>query len=563
MIRFRNPGSDIRTHLDIIRLLSDTYRGRYFKLEDFAAAVSYQNLMTSYGFTGSTALSRGNAKDGSRNSPNMNVKMYAEIFRMLGWITSYRDTDSYPIVVTELGRQIANCPNPIALYDQCLLGISSPQEIMDVTYTEKVRFFLCVLRTLSELDGVMYKHELCMGPMSVNDIALEEFNNMLERLKETRASYTTYQENWVAFCASLNMKPVSVDNQTRFSKGVMTGCGWIEDCSTSKVYPPKKLKCFQLTDKGRQILRSTLELKDLRLDEFNSYSETEQDSLIRLGYYSLLKRAGFDVASVNGQLNEDYANTAHITEGRELLFSPYQILRRSRVDKALGLTTHYAEASTGQCKSHESIADNKAAPVMLVPQLRNGVNLLEDTLEDDFRAKIVAMNDASYCRKQIVEKLFNSEAHSNQDTFYPLVAALFRILGFECDASRAGDNGSRMDALIKAPGPAIAIEIKSPGEEEYISVKGVKQAVENKVILRARNQYQTDEDTASLVVGYKAPNDRAEVADLIESFYKAFGVYVAVIPFDTLLSLVVTAVLDGTTIEPEQFYMLKGIVQPA
>jgi hypothetical protein len=46
---------------------------------------------------------------------------------------------------------------------------------------------------------------------------------------------------------------------------------------------------------------------------------------------------------------------------------------------------------------------------------------------------------------------------------------------------------------------SIPIEIKSPGEEMELSVKALRQAVENKVILLSRNQFPTrrgDYDTS-------------------------------------------------------------------
>ena len=135
---------------------------------------------------------------------------------------------------------------------------------------------------------------------------------------------------------------------------------------------------------------------------------------------------------------------------------------------------------------------------------------------------------------------------------------MFNMLGFDCHVSRQGDNGSRMDAIIIGPGNAVPIEIKSPGEEEYISIKAVKQAAENKIILLSRKQYPTSVSATSLVVGYHAPNERAEVSSLIDAFKNAYGINVGVISYDVLLKLVVRAVIDGHTIKPDQLESIKG-----
>ncbi len=124
--------------------------------------------------------------------------------------------------------------------------------------------------------------------------------------------------------------------------------------------------------------------------------------------------------------------------------------------------------------------------------------------------------------------------------------------------SRQGDNGARWDAIITSPLPAIPIEIKSPGEEERISIKAVKQALENKIILLSRKTYNTTEEATSLVVGYKCPNKRAEVSSLISAIYEAYGYKIGVISLDVLLTLVVAKVLDGKSVSIIRLDEIKG-----
>lgn len=559
MIKFRNSGTNLQTQLGIIRVLAAEFDGMTFDLEDFASAVANSDLMTAYGFTGNTALARGNANEQSRNSPLMNAKMYAEILRQLGWVSSYSDDAAYPIIVTELGKYVAESMSPIGLLEQSLLGICNPQEAIDnIRYDEKVRFFSCALKTLSGLSGVMYKHELCMGPMSIDDVDVSQFSAMLNHLKNTRKSYSAYEVEWKAFCKRLGMKPSSVDNMTRFPCAAMESCGWIEKVRKSDVYPPKSLQCFQITDRGRKMLDDINKCYDLRLDEFNTYPDNIQKALIRLGFYEFLERAGYDLEPIFTTITSDRKVTSFITGGRSLLFSPFQVLKSTVVNEALGLATTYSTTSTRSAVSASTnFSGNTAVRLCSNQQLASQVSY--DQTESIVVAKIKSLHLQGLTKAEIIAVLFNQEKHSNQDTFYPLVAALFRILGFDCHDSRQGDNGSRMDALIKGPGPAIPIEIKSPGEEEYISVKAVRQAIENKVILLSRKAHPTDNQTASLVVGYNAPNERADVADLILAAKAYFGINVGVIPLDVLFNLVVDSVLDNKTVSPQELGELNGI----
>lgn len=52
------------------------------------------------------------------------------------------------------------------------------------------------------------------------------------------------------------------------------------------------------------------------------------------------------------------------------------------------------------------------------------------------------------------------------------------------------------------------VEIKSPTEEMHISVKAIRQALENKIILLSRKTYITTNKCSTYAVGYFPPNDR-------------------------------------------------------
>ncbi|MDD4380930.1 MAG: hypothetical protein PHR15_05565 [Atopobiaceae bacterium] len=410
----------------------------------------------------------------------------------------------------------------------------------------------------------MYKHELCMGPMSCNDVNQNDVQEMLDRLRSMRGSFRLYKSGWAQFCASLRMKEYSVDNQTRFPRAALAGCGWVEECMSKDIYPPSNMKCLRITDEGRKALSGISELKDLRLEEFNQCTGDVQDSLIRLGFYQLLGRSGYDLSIVQESLDRDADIAKDVTGGKELLFSPFQVLSCSRVNRALDIdTTGYRDAAA-ENKVQLSDRSPRATTMLLKANDDSSCKFSDGSRDAELlQSEIAAFAGNGASDEEIEEILFDRERHSNQDRFYPLIGAMFRILGFDCRVSRQGDNGSRMDAIIVGPGDAIPIEIKSPGEEELISVKGIKQAAENKIIMLSRQDYQTSADTVSLVVGYKAPNERAEVASLIEAFRSVFGINIGVISFDVLVGLVVECVTKQKTISVKQLQTLKGFANVA
>ena len=558
MIRFRNPGTQYTTQVQVFRELYKEYKDApSFDLDDMAATIAKTKLMTAYGYAGDAALALSNTENDSLNSTKMNAKMYAEVFRLLGWVTSAGD-NSYPLVFTYIGEHAALADDVLPLYEQCVLGINNPQEIMDVKYDEKVRFFKATLFSLQDLGGIMYKHELCLGPMSIDDLDKSQYNRMITYLKKLRGSYGRYQDAYQALCDDLGVKPTLPDNSTRLPIAFMKTCGWVESQRTRKLYPPKSLECLCLTQHGADLADSLREVKDLRMDEYYSYSEHTRNSLIRLGVYSMLLRAGYDTSPVQETMRQDQVVCADVLNGKELLFSPYQTLHRSVVDEALGIHREIAGTQTHtdvlpDIKRTDANVNNICLTIST-----NGAHSTSDVEVNSFVQQVLDAKRVGERKKDIIDKIFDDSITDTQTKFYPLVAMLFRVMGLDCQASRPGDNGARWDAIIVDSEESIPIEIKSPTEEQHLSLKAIRQALENKVILLSRGTHPTLPETTSLAVGYYLPNDRAEVTNLMSDFKTAFGYNIGIIDLKTLLTIAVTIVYDEKTFDISELNRLEG-----
>lgn len=558
MIRFRNPGTQYTTQVQVFRELYKEYKDApSFDLDDMAATIAKTKLMTAYGYAGDAALALSNTENDSLNSTKMNAKMYAEVFRLLGWVTSAGD-NSYPLVFTYIGEHAALADDVLPLYEQCVLGINNPQEIMDVKYDEKVRFFKATLFSLQDLGGIMYKHELCLGPMSIDDLDKSQYNRMITYLKKLRGSYGRYQDAYQALCDDLGVKPTLPDNSTRLPIAFMKTCGCVESQRTRKLYPPKSLECLCLTQHGADLANSLREVKDLRMDEYYSYPEHTRNSLIRLGVYSMLLRAGYDTSPVQETMRQDQVVCADVLNGKELLFSPYQTLHRSVVDEALGIHREIAGTQTHtdvlpDIKRTDANVNNICLTIST-----NGAHSTSDVEVNSFVQQVLDAKSVGERKKDIIDKIFDDSITDTQTKFYPLVAMLFRVMGLDCQASRPGDNGARWDAIIVDSEESIPIEIKSPTEEQHLSLKAIRQALENKVILLSRGTHPTLPETTSLAVGYYLPNDRAEVTNLMSDFKTAFGHNIGIIDLKTLLTIAVTIVYDEKTFDISELNRLEG-----
>ncbi len=567
MIRFRNPGTQYSTQIQVIKqLYSALGKQANFTLDDMAVVIAQSKLMTAYGYAGDDAIRLSHTEQESMNSAKMNAKMYAEVFRMLGWVTPYSTDASYPLVFTYIGIHVALSEGDCSsLYEQCVLGINNPTQLTDnMSYTEKVRFFKCALRTFIDLGGIMYKHELCLGPMSVNDENETEYQKMLGFIRSIRGDKARLVRAFANLAKSLGMKLDPVDNCTRLPIAFMKSCNWVESVNDRSLYG-RSMSCLRITEHGREVYNAIKDMCDLRLDRFEKLDTEKQDAVIRLGTYSMLQRAGYDMSSVEETMQADKAICGDVLGGKELLFSPCQTVRRQRVESALGIQLGVGSESQYSIDTFDStVQDREALATMQIWDLNipegAATELLTEPEDIEFLNHVNELKSRGYSSTKIVELLFTHYITATQTTFYPLIATLFKVMGFKCSFSRPGDNGARWDAIIDDPIRSIPIEIKSPTEEQHISIKAIRQALENKIILLSRRTHATTPEVSSLAVGYYLPNERAEVSRLISDIKATYGYKIGVIDLNSLLSLAISILVDKTGFDKEQLYRLEGLM---
>ncbi len=555
--RIPNPVSDLTIFLRVFRDVHEVLKDYgCFGLDDISQAMISKNNVTSQGAIGEEALKRSTREDRSRDPIYNQSKAYAELFRTLGWIQSTGSQLNYSFSL--LGEHIARAANPSLLLKECLLGIAYPNEVLGVQSNQTVRVIAGILLAMKSL-GSISRDELMAGPMSIdNDSSKTNFEQMTNQLAESRLT-TGNLDDWIDAIASrrgISRKP-TMENYTRFPIAALVWSGWGEKRnSRGAIY---------ITDAGKEMAEKLEKSQDMRLVDFNNLENEIKPSFIRWTFYSMLSRAGFDIDPIMDALKEDenllVANNFNINN--EIYFSPFQQLSRETIQKWVPEFISDLDSSFEKTQQTINVNSSDRKTTSLRAKL-----VFESSLQD------LAYSDAtSMLRKEIADaivqfhnielvadSLMSKYKCSNKDTFYPLVVNLLCILGFNCKISRGGQNYERADAIILDEEKSIPIEIKSPGEESEISVKGIRQALENKIILLSRKNYPTDKDTTSLVIGFNPPNDRSEVHELIENIWNAFGVRVGVIDFRSLLTMAIHAEKNGKKLSIKDFNLLLGVI---
>lgn len=561
--RFPNPVSNIDMFIDIFKrtypILSIK---KYFSLYDMELAMIKENLVSSEGFTGIKAFAKSLREDASKDPIYNQAKMCAELYRILGWISSSPDK-SLIFTITELGRIVAsNDIDNKVVFKECIMGIADENLIIEKKDGLEMRPFKYFLNTIRNLDNKICKLELIYGPYRYPD---KNIDKAIKDIKAVRGDTALLLNNILEFGKKNKIQKNTMENYTRFPIATLDYLNWVTKEKSQELYPEiKNMVVMTLTDQGLVDSDYYNRLRDIRIEEFNALTEEQKKALVYISFCHQLKRINI-AYDFNQELMIRYENLLREVYDlkQEFLFSPYQMLPETYVNDVLHIKKIHSSSDLpikkndllNSVESYEEITTRYITEIKFQTILNEIPSKLKRT---EIYHDIIYLKD--YEVKEIVHRLMKKYENSNKDIFYPLIGDLFCILGFDCKVSRNGTNYERYDAIIIDRENSIPIEIKSPREEINISVKAVRQALENKIILISREIFPTVKETSSFVVGYKLPNERAEVITLIDDIKKTFGFNIGILDFESLLRMVIHKVLLNKVVIGNELYVLKGMV---
>ncbi|EKZ4940815.1 hypothetical protein QNZ39_003219, partial [Listeria monocytogenes] len=251
MIRFRNPVSDMNIVIGVFKKLYLEFSNiEYFDLDNIAEFFAREQLASSSGYIGDEALKRSySIPDDSRKSMKMQAKSYSELYRFLGWITS--EEQALQFSFTFLGIHIALAGNASKqLFEQCLLGVSYPNHVLNVKFNDINKPFVNMLLFAEQLDGKINRDEILLGPMNLSDgydqDEIDSKINFISELRKTR-SIKKLNEKIQELSDANSMATNSVRNLTRFPLSALKFTGWFDEESL-KIYGTSK-PFLVLTDK--------------------------------------------------------------------------------------------------------------------------------------------------------------------------------------------------------------------------------------------------------------------------------------------------------------------------
>lgn len=338
-LRFPNPGSDIPRMIHNYRLIfeaSERDGVDMFDLDYMTGVLTDNFQASSRGAVGAAARERSAQEDRSRDPLYNQLKMYSEVYRMLGWLRPGERRLEF--TTTILGAQIADdfADRPDLIYGlvrQCLLSVTFPNPATENIGVANHRPFSWLLRLAAELGGVITRHEMILGLLAVvDDLDPDALPNAVAGITRVRGGNRSVLDVAVErYAASANVQVNTLENYTRLPVGVLKSADveWATSGRTSGLYS-KPVEAVALTALGRGDAAWAASAIDIREAHLEGFDVDERAHFANYGHYAMLVRSGLELAMVQADLNRAAAGCPSILghfgvdSPGVLLYSPMQ-----------------------------------------------------------------------------------------------------------------------------------------------------------------------------------------------------------------------------------------------
>jgi hypothetical protein len=313
-----------------------------------------------------------------------------------------------------------------------------------------------------------------------------------------------------------------------------------------------------LTDKGKIIVKQIQESLNLNGNDISSLP-FDTKNISEYSLLSMFERAGFQVSDELSVFTELKQMLFTNYGKRTVFFSPYQFFSKSELEKLF--PNHITDSTTTKIVTEiEGYNKNelrlfKSERIIAQKESKQQKN---DSLKKILLSRLKNSNGNTNLATEI---FINDIYRMKQHDFYPFVAGL---LGFIFDREAfpppAGNNNMRYDVMIPDDNYSIPVEVKSPTEEEMLSVKAIRQALENKILLLARKPFKTSFEVSSFALGFKIPNDRSDVYKLIDEVHKVYKINIAIMDIHILIKAAFNCALSQAYYDVSDFKNVKGVI---
>lgn len=548
-IQLQNQGNIISN----IRLLYEMQNSEgyadtqgYFTKRDVAEIACNALLITTGSKIGDEVSSVINSEgDESRNSPLQNAKARMQLMRVLGLVSTDYGSEIYAI--TKMGelliKQVLSSNPNMGLLRELFLHISSTTEIYEhnceITYNCVLGYG--IMYAFSQLDYKISTDEMpLLTAYDINEI--DEFISDVQKYRELDIKIPTNLSHFPKTSKGTPLK--NVTNLTRSINQILKTSGIVQ----TKVKQIGKKNYYVCTDEGRSFVNKVTahfkELKFLTSYQFRKINNiSKQKEICYSCYHNILVRSGLD------------SEPGLQTEYSKYVFNPYQMIPETNVQWFLG----------ENIRKHPDSQENKILAINSRISLNNirlkDLFFKSGAMEIDLNpmdAKVIDLLTNPSANKLSIDELATSVCEIikpfGKDKFYPFVHSILRIIGMKCE----GEVG-RYDGLCYYDKHIIPIEIKSFTETSTYNLKGLRQAIENK-IMAYNPSLANDMSFASFVVGFDHPSSDQDVRNFIDSALENFSIKIIASDLFSLVKIAIRRLREKLSVDLEKLLISHGLL---
>lgn len=307
-----------------------------FDLDFMTGVLTDHNQASSRGAVGATARERSADPDRSRDPLYNQLKMYSEVYRMLGWLRpgNRRLEFSTTILGDLIAEDFAHRSDLVyGLLRQCLLSITFPNPATDNIGVTNHRPFRWLLLVAASMNNVITRHEMILGLLAVTDDRMDAaLDDAVARIEVVRGGNRSVLDSAVArYAAAEGVQVTTLENYTRLPVGVMKSAqiGWGSSARVAGLYD-RPIEALTLSALGSGTAEWLAGVRDVREADLAAFPYDDRAHFANYAYYAMLIRAGVQPSRVDTELRRAETGAAVVLESLgiggpdDFLYSPVQ-----------------------------------------------------------------------------------------------------------------------------------------------------------------------------------------------------------------------------------------------
>jgi len=334
IFRFSNAVSDIRKFIDTYKVIYEKLKDtENFTHDDATEALIENGLVSSSGAIGQEAVNRSRRADRSRDPLYNQLKMYSEIYRMLGWYNPGSRRTNF--VIPEYGEYIFDAEGEIlrSHFELNVLHIVSPNPLVEIRGGNILRPFPLILKLLEQLDGIILRDEIILTVLACdNDRDENYFEGSVKLIRSLRGDKKNLDNAMIELVKSSGISRTTLENYTRFILATLKWLGYATPQRMKGVYGNKSVNVYVQTERAKQKVKVLEESIDIRFNDLQKFSKEENAAFAIFVLYHHLEEIGYDVSDPETRelivkVSEDaqpIIEEFEINNDSKILYFPYQ-----------------------------------------------------------------------------------------------------------------------------------------------------------------------------------------------------------------------------------------------